>query len=66
MFGRQYQLKDRASALGHKFEIIDETMRALTDIIDTERSIRLEWIIAILIIVEVLIALSDLLIRLVK
>ena len=34
----------------------DETMRAVTDIIDTERSIRLEWTIVALIVVEVLIA----------
>jgi uncharacterized Rmd1/YagE family protein len=52
----EYELKERASALLHKLRVIDETMRAVTDIIDTERSIRLEWAIVALIIVEVLIA----------
>jgi uncharacterized Rmd1/YagE family protein len=59
----EYELKERANALRHKLQVIDETTRALTDIIDTERSIRLEWTIIALIIVEVLIALSDLFVR---
>ena len=37
---------ERANALRHKLEVIEETTRALTDIIDTERSARLEVIIA--------------------
>jgi uncharacterized Rmd1/YagE family protein len=52
----EYELKERASAVGHKLEIVQETTRALTDIIDTERSVRLEAIIVVLIVVEVLIA----------
>jgi uncharacterized Rmd1/YagE family protein len=62
----EYELKERASALRHKLRVIDETMRALTDIIDTERSIRLEWTIAALIVVEVLIAFYDLFVRIAK
>ncbi len=62
----EYELKERASALRHKLQVIDETMRALTDIIDTERSIRLEWTIIALIIVEVLIAFYDLFFRMAK
>ncbi len=62
----EYELKERASALRHKLRVIDETMRALTDIIDTERSIRLEWTIIALIIVEVLIAFYDLFFRMAK
>jgi uncharacterized Rmd1/YagE family protein len=52
----EYELKERAIALGHKLDVIQETTRALTDIIDTERSVRLEAIIVVLIAVEILIA----------
>ncbi len=59
----EYELKERANALRHKLQVIDQTMRALTDIIDTERSVRLEWTIIALIIVEVLIAFYELFVR---
>ena len=62
----EYELKERASALRHKLQVIEETIRALTDIIDTERSARLEFVIAILIVVEILIAFYDLFFRLPK
>jgi uncharacterized Rmd1/YagE family protein len=52
--------------LRHKLQVIEETTRALTDIIDTERSARLEFVIAILIVVEILIAFYDLFFRLPK
>jgi len=51
----EYELKERANALRHKLQVIEGTNRALTDIIDTERSARLEAIIVLLIVVEVLI-----------
>jgi uncharacterized Rmd1/YagE family protein len=59
----EYELKERANALRHKLQVIEETTRALTDIIDTERSARLEVIIAVLIVVEILIAFYDLFFR---
>ncbi len=59
----EYELKERANALRHKLQVIEETTRALTDIIDTERSARLEFIIAVLIVVEILIAFYDLFIH---
>jgi uncharacterized Rmd1/YagE family protein len=59
----EYELRERANALRHKLQVIEETTRALTDIIDTERSARLEIIIAVLIVVEVLIAFYDLFLR---
>jgi uncharacterized Rmd1/YagE family protein len=62
----EYELKERANALRHKLEVIEETTRAVTDIIDTERSARLEFIIAILIVVEILVAVYDLFFRLSK
>ncbi|MBO0750906.1 MAG: RMD1 family protein, partial [Bradyrhizobiaceae bacterium] len=62
----EYELKERAGALRYKLQVIEETTRALTDIIDTERSARLEIIIAVLIVVEVLIGFSDLFFHLPK
>lgn len=59
----EYELRERANALRHKLQVIEETTRALTDIIDTERSARLEIVIAILIVVEILIAFYDLFLR---
>ena len=59
----EYELKERAAALSRKLRVIDETTRALTDLIDTERSIRLETTIVVLIVVEILIAFYELLIR---
>jgi uncharacterized Rmd1/YagE family protein len=60
----EYELKERAIALRHKLDVIHETTRALTDIIDTERSVRLEAIIVALIAVEIMIAFFDLFVRL--
>ncbi len=62
----EYELKERANALRHKLDIVQETTRALTDIIDTERSVRLEGAIVLLIVVEVLIAFYDLFFRIPK
>jgi uncharacterized Rmd1/YagE family protein len=56
----EYELKERATALARKLRVIDETTRALTDLIDTARSIRLEATIVLLIAVEILIAFYEL------
>jgi uncharacterized Rmd1/YagE family protein len=52
----EYELKERVEALGRKLAVIAETTTVLTDIIDTRRSQRLELIIALLIVIEVVIA----------
>jgi len=59
----EYELKERANGLSRKLSVIDETARALTDIIDTERSVRLEITIVALIVVEVLVAFYDIFVR---
>ena len=51
----EYELKERATALHRKLEVIGDTAQALTDIIDTERSLRLELIIVLLIVFEIVI-----------
>src|SRR3984893_3228574 len=52
----EYQLNERVDALKRKLAVISETANALTDIIDTERSLRLERIIVVLILLEIVIA----------
>jgi uncharacterized Rmd1/YagE family protein len=54
--GDEYELKERADALNRKLSVIAEAAKALTDVIDTERSLRLEVAIVVLIVVEIAIA----------
>ena len=51
----EYELKERVEALNRKLAVIAETAKALADIIDTQRSQRLELIIALLIVFEIVI-----------
>ena len=48
----EYELKERADLLSRKLKVISDTGKALADIIDTERSLRLERIIIVLILLE--------------
>ena len=48
----EYELKERADLLTRKRTVISDTAQALADIIDTERSLRLERIIIALILLE--------------
>jgi uncharacterized Rmd1/YagE family protein len=57
----EYELKERASALNRKLAVIGETATAMTDLIDTERSIRLEFIIVMLILFEIVITVYQIL-----
>jgi uncharacterized Rmd1/YagE family protein len=50
----EYELKERADVLTRKLTVISDTAKALADIIDTERSLRLELIIVGLILLEIL------------
>ena len=51
----EYELKERTDALSRKLAVISETAKVLTDIIDTKRSLRLEFIIVVLIVFEIII-----------
>jgi uncharacterized Rmd1/YagE family protein len=55
----EYELKERAGALARKLDVVGETARALTDLIDASRSLRLEIAIVALIVVEVLFTLFE-------
>ena len=52
----EYELKERANVLTRKLTVISDTAQALADIIDTERSLRLEMIIVLLIAAEIVIS----------
>jgi required for meiotic nuclear division protein 1 len=52
----EYELKERTDALTRKLSVVAATGKALTDVIDTERSLRLEITIVILILIEVVFA----------
>jgi len=56
----EYELKERADALGRKLTVIAETAQIFTDVIDTQRSLRLEVAVVFLILFEVLIAIFQL------
>jgi required for meiotic nuclear division protein 1 len=49
----EYELVERAETLGRKLDLIGETVTVLTDLIDTQRSLRLEIIIVGLILAEI-------------
>ena len=51
----EYELKERADALSRKLAVISETAEVLADMIDTRRSLRLELIIVVLILSEIII-----------
>ncbi len=49
----EYELETRGRTLKAKLDVIAETARALTELIDAERAVRLEWTVVILILAEV-------------
>ncbi|MFO1148211.1 MAG: RMD1 family protein [Alsobacter sp.] len=51
----EYELTERARTLARKIGVIQDTARALTDLIDAQRSVRLEATIVLLIVVEVIV-----------
>jgi uncharacterized Rmd1/YagE family protein len=59
----EYELPDRHRALDRKLELIARTAQTVLDLLQTRRSLRVEWYIVILILVEMVILLYDLLIR---
>lgn len=48
----EYELKERGQTLQHKLDVIVETARALTDIIDADRASKMEAAIVLLILAE--------------
>src|SRR5664279_6014747 len=58
----EYELKERAETLKHKLDMIVETARILTDILDADRATRLEATIVVLIVAEILLSMIQILV----
>ena len=56
----EYELRERAGVLGRKLSVAQETASALTGLIDSQRSVRLEATIVLLIIFEIMITFGQL------
>jgi uncharacterized Rmd1/YagE family protein len=50
----EYELRERAEILTRKLAVISDTAKALSDLIDTRRSLRLEQMVVALIVIEIL------------
>lgn len=53
----EYELKERAGTLKRKLDVIVETARAMTEVIDADRATRLEGTIVLLIVAEIFLTL---------
>ena len=57
----EYELKERTTALKRKLDVIVETARALTDVIESDRTTGLEIAVVALIVTEILLTLAQML-----
>lgn len=63
LYGRletEYELTERVEILARKLDLIGETVTVMTDLIDTQRSLRLEVIVVALILTEIALTLIQL------
>lgn len=56
----EYELRERALAIEHKLELIHDTVGTLLELVQDRRSLRLEWYVIILILIEVAISVYEL------
>lgn len=59
----EYELKERQLALERKLDLISRTAQTQLELLQARRSLRVEWYIVILIVVEILLTLYELFIR---
>lgn len=55
----EYELSERHRALEHKLELISRTAETVLGLVQAKRSLRVEWYIVVLIMVEILLTLYD-------
>lgn len=55
----EYELSERHRALGRKLELISRTAETVLELLQNRRSLRVEWYIVILIVVEILLTLYE-------
>ena len=56
----EYEIRERQLALERKLEVISRTVQTLLDLLQARRSLRVEWYIVLLIVVEILLTLYEL------
>jgi len=59
----EFELQERDSALVRKLDLLSRTAQTSLELLHTSRSLRVEWYIVILIVVEILLTLFDLFVR---
>ena len=57
----EYELDERADTLKNKLDVVVETARALTDVIEADRTTRLEFVVILLIFLEIVLNLFQIL-----
>lgn len=55
----EYEVRERHLALERKFALISRTVETLLDLLQYNRSLRVEWYIVILIVIDILVSLSQ-------
>lgn len=60
----EYELAERSHGLESKLALINETVGTILDLVQNQRSNRLEWYIIGLILIEILLSIGDILLRL--
>jgi len=55
----EYEIRERHLALERKFELISRTATTLLDLLQYKRSLRVEWYIVILIVVDIFVSLGE-------
>jgi uncharacterized Rmd1/YagE family protein len=61
--GLEYELRDRDLALSRKLELISDTAGTYLDLLQNRQTIRVEWYIVVLILVEIVISLYEIFLR---
>ena len=57
---QEFEIRDRRSALDRKLNLISHTAETLLDLVQAQRTLRVEWYIVILIVVEIVLTLYEL------
>ena len=60
----EYELAERSRAIDRKLTLVSETVRTLLELVQDQRSVRLEWYIIGLISIEILLSVYQIFFRL--
>lgn len=60
---QEYEIRERQRALDRKLQVIGDTAQTLLDLLQNNRTLRVEWYIVLLIVVEIALSLYELFLR---